>query len=104
MRYIFTPTFLLCLSFAFGQGRYNRILNTIDENKTNYSNIAQQIWSYAEMGFQEKNSSALLQKTLMDEGFEITEGIAEIPTAFLATFGSGGPVIAILGFLFKIFL
>lgn len=97
MRYIFTPTFLLCLSFAFGQGRYNRILNTIDENKTNYSNIAQQIWSYAEMGFQEKNSSALLQKTLMDEGFEITEGIAEIPTAFLATFGSGGPVIAILG-------
>ena len=49
------------------------------------------------MGYQEAESSALLQKTLKNEGFKIEKGVAEIPTAFVATFGSSGPVIAILG-------
>jgi len=97
MRYLFSLTFLLSLSLTFGQAKYNRILNSIDDNKANYSKIAQQIWSHAEMGYQESQSSALLQKTLEYEGFKITAGVAEIPTAFIATYGSGGPVIAILG-------
>jgi aminobenzoyl-glutamate utilization protein B len=49
------------------------------------------------MGYQEAESSALLQKTLKDEGFKIEKGVVEIPTAFVATFGSSGPVIAFLG-------
>jgi aminobenzoyl-glutamate utilization protein B len=49
------------------------------------------------MGYQEEQSSALLQKTLKAEGFEITTGVAEIPTAFIASYGSEGPVIAVLG-------
>ena len=97
MRNVFTLLFLFNLFLSFGQAKYNRILNSIDENKNNYSEIAQQIWSYAEMGYQETESSALLQKTLKDEGFKIEKGVAEIPTAFVATFGSSGPVIAILG-------
>ena len=97
MRNVFTSLFLFNLFLSFGQAKYNRILNSIDENKNNYSEIAQQIWSYAEMGYQEAESSALLQKTLKDEGFKIEKGVAEIPTAFVATFGSSGPVIAILG-------
>jgi len=97
MRNVFTLLFLFNLFLSFGQSKYNRILNSIDENKNNYSEIAQQIWSYAEMGYQEAESSALLQKTLKDEGFKIEKGVAEIPTAFVATFGSSGPVIAILG-------
>ena len=97
MRYLFSLTFLLSLSLTFGQAKYNRILNSIDDNKANYSKIAQQIWSHAEMGYQESQSSALLQKTLEYEGFKITAGVAEIPTAFVASYGSGGPVIAILG-------
>ncbi|MDC1056075.1 amidohydrolase [Flavobacteriaceae bacterium] len=97
MRNVFTLLFLLNLFLSFGQAKYNRILNSIDENKNNYSEIAQQIWSYAEMGYQEAESSALLQKTLKNEGFKIEKGVAEIPTAFVATFGSSGPVIAILG-------
>jgi aminobenzoyl-glutamate utilization protein B len=97
MRNVFTLLFLFNLFLSFGQAKYNRILNSIDENKNNYSEIAQQIWSYAEMGYQEAESSALLQKILKDEGFKIEKGVAEIPTAFVATFGSSGPVIAILG-------
>ena len=58
--------------------------------------IARTLWDYAEVGYQEERSSALLQATLSAEGFEIEAGVAGIPTAFVARYGSGGPVIAIL--------
>lgn len=61
-----------------------------------YKDIALQIWNYAEVGYKEVKSSALLQKTLADNGFEVKAGVAEIPTAFVATYGSGKPVIGIL--------
>ena len=49
------------------------------------------------MGYQEKQSSALLQNTLSEAGFSIQTGVADIPTAFIAEYGTKGPVIAILG-------
>jgi aminobenzoyl-glutamate utilization protein B len=49
------------------------------------------------MGYQEKQSSALLQETLANAGFKITTAVAGIPTAFTAEYGNEGPVIAILG-------
>ncbi|MEP7323699.1 MAG: M20 family metallopeptidase [Saprospiraceae bacterium] len=62
-----------------------------------YKNIAFKIWNFAEVGYKEVQSSALLQKTLVENGFEVTAGVANIPTAFVATYGSGKPVIGILG-------
>ncbi len=82
---------------SFSQSKYKAILKSIDDSQKTYAEIAQQIWSYAEMGYQEAQSSALLQKTLNDQGFKIEAGVAEIPTAFVASFGAGSPVIAILG-------
>src|SRR5580692_8679179 len=61
-----------------------------------YKKIALQIWEYAEVGYKEVKSSALLQKTLTDNGFVVKAGVAEIPTAFVASYGSGSPVIGIL--------
>lgn len=61
-----------------------------------YRNTALQIWDYAEMGYKETRSSALLQQLLKDNGFTVEAGVAGIPTAFVATFGSGSPVIGIL--------
>lgn len=61
-----------------------------------YKNIALQIWNHAELGYKEVKSSALLQETLKKEGFSVESGVAEIPTAFVATYGSGQPVIGIL--------
>lgn len=58
---------------------------------------AKQIWELAEPGYQETRSAALLSGWLEREGFRVERGVAEIPTAFTATFGSGEPVIAILG-------
>lgn len=58
--------------------------------------LAQQLWEFAELGYLETRSSGLMQAELADEGFAIETGIADIPTAFVAEWGEGGPVIAIL--------
>lgn len=68
----------------------------IQSHYDEYKTTALQIWDYAEVGYKEVKSSALLQKTLQDNGFTVQAGVAEIPTAFVATYGSGKPVIAIL--------
>lgn len=61
-----------------------------------YKDISLQIWKNAELGYKEVKSSALLQETLKKEGFTVESGVADIPTAFVATYGSGSPVIGIL--------
>ncbi len=58
--------------------------------------LARALWEYAEVGYQEEKSSALLQTTLAAEGFDVEAGVAGIPTAFVASYGDTGPVIAIL--------
>ena len=72
------------------------VLAELDQKFPTYSTIAQQIWEFAELGYQEVKSSELLQETLQKEGFTIAAGVAEIPTAFTASYGSGSPIIAIL--------
>ena len=57
---------------------------------------ALQIWKYAEVGYKEVKSSALHHQHLKEAGFQVEAGVAGIPTAFVATYGSGKPVIAIL--------
>ena len=94
---ILTFTILLSSITLFSQNDKGGILNDLDNKKDSYGIIAQKIWNYAEMGYQEEKSAELLQKTLSDEGFNITKGVAGMPTAFIAEYGKGKPVIAILG-------
>ncbi|EQA98686.1 hypothetical protein L288_20270 [Sphingobium quisquiliarum P25] len=54
------------------------------------------MWKLAEVGFREEKSSARLQADLKAAGFRIDKGVDGMPTAFIATAGSGGPVIALL--------
>ena len=68
----------------------------IQSHYDEYKKNALEIWNYAEVGYKEVKSSALLQKTLQDNGFTVEAGVAGIPTAFVATYGTGKPVIAIL--------
>ena len=75
----------------------NAVLASIDAKAGAYGDVAMQIWSFAEVGYQEAKSSALLQEQLKGAGFIVTVGVAEIPTAFTATWGSGKPVIGIVG-------
>ena len=57
---------------------------------------ALQIWEYAEVGYKEVKSAALHIQHLKDAGFTVETGVAGIPTAFVATYGSGSPAIGIL--------
>ena len=68
----------------------------IQDRAKQYETIAKSIWDWSELGYQEKKSSFLLQKTLKDEGFTIQAGVAGIPTAFIAEYGSGFPIIGVL--------
>ena len=72
------------------------VLSGIDADYDTNSAVARQLWDWAEVGYQETRSSQLLQDTLAARGFEIEAGVADIPTAFTASWGEGGPVIAIL--------
>ncbi|WP_313454838.1 amidohydrolase [Brevundimonas sp.] len=74
-----------------------QIVSTVERNEPALDHAALEIWKFAELGYQETQSTALLQGQLRDAGFTITPGIAGEPTAFLASYKSGdGPVIAIL--------
>ncbi|MEJ0104568.1 MAG: M20 family metallopeptidase [Bacteroidota bacterium] len=71
-------------------------IQDLQSNYDLYKTNALQIWNFAEVGYKEVKSSALHQQTLKDNGFTVEAGVAEIPTAFVATYGSGKPVIGIL--------
>jgi aminobenzoyl-glutamate utilization protein B len=87
---------LVFTTVIFAQ-KTDKITANLDAKKEAYSSIAQQIWGFAEMGYQEEKSAALLQQTLSNEGFKVTKSVAGIPTAFIAEYGEGLPIIAVLG-------
>lgn len=73
------------------------IIVNLDGRFAEYAGISKQIWDFAELGYMEEKSSLLLQEQLRKEGFTVTAGVAGIPTAFVAQYGAGKPVIGILG-------
>src|SRR5512138_1069844 len=62
-----------------------------------FGRISDSIWEYAELGLQEFRSSKLLADTLEEAGFTVERNLAGMPTCFVATYGSGKPVIGLLG-------
>jgi aminobenzoyl-glutamate utilization protein B len=67
------------------------------ETVEKFGRISDAVWRYAELGLQEFNSSKLLADTLEAAGFQVERGLAGMPTCFVATYGSGRPVIGLLG-------
>ncbi len=92
---MFVAGMLAPVSMSIAQDS-DELLDFIDSRYESTAQVARTIWEYAEVGYQETKSSTLLQQTLDGEGFTIEAGVADIPTAFVATYGSGEPVIAIL--------
>jgi len=72
-------------------------LDWIASNERMIIGLSDKVWEYAEVGLQEFKSSKLLADTLEKHGFEVDRGVAGMPTAFIATYGSGKPVIGVLG-------
>ena len=75
----------------------SEIQQSIDNKKENLISISDAIWEAAETSLEEYTSSKLLIDYARENGFEVTENVADIPTAFMAKYGSGKPVIGILG-------
>jgi aminobenzoyl-glutamate utilization protein B len=102
-QYIYLSVLCLCLVVFSTQtmaqqkdALKNESIKNLDAKYADYKGIAMQIWNYAELGYKEVESSKLHQKTLKDNGFSVESGVAGIPTAFVATFGEGKPVIGVL--------
>jgi aminobenzoyl-glutamate utilization protein B len=72
------------------------VVRSIDAAADGYWQAALDIWGWAEPGYREVRSSKRVATLLRDAGFAVQEGVADIPTAFVASYGSGKPVIGIL--------
>src|SRR5258708_6814374 len=68
----------------------------LDKTRPRWEQVSRQIWDFAETGLEETRSAALIEDVLEKEGFKVQRGVAGMPTAFVATAGSGSPVVAIL--------
>ena len=69
----------------------------IDDNRDRLVEISDAIWEYAELGLVEERSSKLLADEMEGHGFDVERGVAGMPSAFVATWGSGRPVIGVMG-------
>ncbi|MCL1631528.1 M20 family metallopeptidase [Sporolactobacillus sp. CPB3-1] len=78
-------------------GLIEDIKKMIDEKRTAYQALSEQVWTFAELHFGEVKSASLLSKALENEGFHVAQGIAGLKTGFVGSYGHGKPVIAFLG-------
>jgi aminobenzoyl-glutamate utilization protein B len=90
---ILFPLIALCQQPA----RHQQVLQMVEEHSAHFSETSKTIWDYAELGYHEEKSSALLRHELEVAGFRVESPVANEPTAFVATYGQGAPVIGILG-------
>ncbi|MDT0621291.1 amidohydrolase [Croceitalea vernalis] len=94
---------VLCIFTAFGvtaqkiSSNKKAVIASVEKHKTELIKISDSIWALAETAFNESESSRILADYAEKNGMNVTRGVAEIPTAFTATYGSGSPVISILG-------
>lgn len=94
---VLTTTLLPSATFSQQTARHQQIVGLVDQHAAHFSETSKTIWQYAELGYQEEKSSTLLQHELQASGFRVQAGVADEPTAFVATYGQGEPVIGILG-------
>ena len=69
----------------------------VEEDSKIFEEVSDKIWEYAEMIYEEKQSCELQKQVMRDLGFTVNDQLPGLPTAFIASYGEGKPVIAILG-------
>ena len=91
-----TVAALLALGLAVFPASGAEIEELVEQRRSEAVAIASDLFDYAELGYQEVKSSARLATYLQGHGFAVTKGIAGMPTSFIATRGTGKPVVALL--------
>lgn len=74
-----------------------KLYDYLDSRISDFTAVSDKIWEFAELSLNEYQSCECYVEFLKQEGFEVQENLAGIPTAFSGTYGSGKPVIGILG-------
>ena len=74
-----------------------QVIDAVNARADHFGKLSRLIWENPETGFEEMKSSSLLRDELKSAGFRITENVGGMPTAFIAEWGNGAPVIALLG-------
>jgi aminobenzoyl-glutamate utilization protein B len=69
----------------------------VEQHQAELSGLSDQVWAFAETALREVKSSKLLADYAEKQGFQVERGVAGMPTAFVASYGSGKPVIGIMG-------
>jgi aminobenzoyl-glutamate utilization protein B len=82
---------------ATGSEKKEEAVASIEKHKTELIKLSDQIWAFAETALREHRSSKLLADYAEQQGFKVERGVAGMPTAFIATYGQGRPLIGILG-------
>ncbi|MDC6352141.1 amidohydrolase [Zeaxanthinibacter sp. PT1] len=93
--------FCLCTTAVMSQGNISpkkqAILKSVEYHQQSLIRMSDSIWNYAETAMKEYRSAEILADYAEKNGFKVQRGVAEIPTAFIASYGSGTPVIGIMG-------
>src|SRR5260370_3742336 len=88
---------VLLLTRLLAAADHPEIRDSVDSKAQHFGEVSRKVWEFAEVGYKETKSSALLAGELRAAGFTVESGVAGMPTAFVASFGKGKPVIGILG-------
>lgn len=92
---------LVLLTFSVSAQKMSKnkkaVIESVERHKAELIKISDAIWAAAETAFEESESSKILSDYAEKNGLKVERGVANIPTAFTATYGSGKPVISILG-------
>jgi len=100
-KYIFLVIILFVSITSFAQKGMSKnkkaLLTSVEKHKNELIKISDEIWGLAETAFEETKSAEILASYAEKQGFNGERGVAGMPTAFVATYGSGSPVISVLG-------
>ena len=100
MRKFYLGLLLLCTTIASAQKMSNNkkaVIQSIEKHNEELIAISDSVWALPETAFNENGSSVILANYAEKNGFSVERGVSGMPTAFIATYGSGKPVIGILG-------
>lgn len=73
------------------------VIKSVEKHQAELIKISDAVWGYAETALKEEKSAKVLADYAESQGFRVKRGVAELPTAFIAEYGSGKPIIGIMG-------
>jgi len=102
IRFSCLPVFIVIvisasMAVAAGSKKKDEATATIENHKGELITLSNQIWTFAETALRETKSAKVLADYAEQNGFKVERGVSGMPTAFIATYGEGKPVIGILG-------